>query len=117
MDANMPGLLLTTMICSTLLSAICAVVAWRQASTCYRLRKRVHDLELSTADLNSTVENLLDSHKRLRSREGMKALRERRSGPKIAETKAELLQRLGLAGKAGPDFARAQLSLNANDSD
>lgn len=107
----MPGLLLTTMVCLTLLSAICAAVAWKQASTFYRLRKRVHELELSTADLNSTVENLLDSHKRLRSREGMKELRERRSAPKSAETKAELLQRLGLAGKSGPAFAAAQLSL------
>lgn len=113
----MPGSLLITMILSTLLCASCAAVAWKQASTCYRLRKRVHELELSTADLNSTLENLLDSHKRLRSREGMKELRARRSGQKTVETKAELLQRLGLAGKAGPDFARAQLSINANDSD
>lgn len=113
----MPGLVLLTTICLTFLCALCAAVAWKQASTCSRLRKRVHEVELSIADLTSTTENLLDSHKRLRSREGMKALRERRSGPKSAETKAELLQRLGLAGKSGPDFARAQLSINANDSD
>jgi hypothetical protein len=115
----MPGLALITMTCLLLLSAGCALVAWRQASACSRIRKRVHDLELSTADLNASLENLLDSHKRLRSREGMRELRSRRAGKTAdrPESKGELLARLGLAGKAGPDFARAQLNLNADDSD
>ena len=116
----MPGLELITTICCTLLCVACAIVASKRASECLALRKRVRELELSTADLNSSMENLLDSHKRLRSREGMRELRANRSAKRDstrAETKAELLQRLGLAGKAGPEFARAQLSIHANDTD
>lgn len=74
----------------------------------------MRDVQIEIGELTSTVESLTESHKRLRSREGMRDLRARRAGPPRPETKAELLQRLGLAGKAGPDFARAQLSLNAN---
>lgn len=115
----MPGWELITTISLTFLCVGCAAVAWKQASACSRLLKRVRELELSTADLNSHLDALQESHKRLRSREGMRELRERRStkNTQRPETKGELLQRLGLAGKAGPDFARAQLSLNANDTD
>lgn len=101
-------------ICSALLSATCAIACWRLASESYLLLKRRRELEALTAELNSNFENLLESHKRLRSREGMRTLREKRTSTAV-ETKAQLLQRLGLAGKAGPDFARAQLQLNAND--
>jgi len=117
----MPGLALITILLSTFLCVVCAVVAWKQASACSRLLKRVRELELMTADLNSHLDGLLESHKRLRSREGMRELRERRltANTRQPETKAQLLQRMGLSGKAGPEFARAQLSLvgNADHSD
>lgn len=115
----MPGWALITMILSTFLSAACAAVAWKRASECYPLRKRVRDLERTTADLNSDLESLLESHKRLRSREGMRELREKRSRKTTPqhESKSELLERLGMAGKTGPAFAAAQLALNAHDSD
>lgn len=74
-------------------------------------------MHIEIGDLTSSVESLTESHKRLRSREGMRELREKRKGRGEPESKAELLQRLGLAGKAGPDFARAQLSLNASNPD
>lgn len=115
----MPGWVLITMISSTFLCVGCAAVAWKRASECFPLRKRVRELELTTADLNSHLDGLLESHKRLRSREGMRELREKRStaSTRQPETKAQLLQRLGLAGKAGPEFARAQLNINAHNSD
>lgn len=74
----------------------------------------MRDAQIEIGELTSTVESLTESHKRLRSREGMRDLRARRSAPKGPETKAELLQRLGMAGKSGPEFARAQLELNAD---
>lgn len=113
----MPSSLLLTLIFSVLLCATCAVASWKAVSASYRLRKRTRELELLTAELNSNFESLLESHKRLRSRTGMAELRERRKGGGRPETKAELLQRLGLAGKAGPSFAAAQLALNADNSD
>lgn len=77
----------------------------------------MREAHIEIGELTSTVETLTESHKRLRSREGMRELRERRKGAGRPETKGELLQRLGLAGKAGPAFAQAQLELNANHPD
>lgn len=104
---------LVILILSTCMCVACAVACLRAASGSARLRKQMRDIHIEIGELTSTVETLTDSHKRLRSREGMRDLRARRAGPQ-QETKAQLLQRLGLAGKAGPDFARAQLNLNAN---
>jgi len=113
----MPTWSLVTLICSVLLSALCASACWRLASASYRLLRRARDLEVLTAELNSNFESLMESHKRLRSRTGMAELRARQKGPPEKETKAELLQRLGLAGKAGPAFARAHIGMIQNDSD
>lgn len=110
----MPTSALIILILSTCLCAACAAVCLRAASASARLRKQMRDLHIEIGELTSTVETLTDSHKRLRSREGMRDLRARRGEPKGPESKAELLRRLGLAGKVGPDFARAQLSLNAD---
>jgi len=112
----MPTSLLLTLISLALLCVVCAVVSWRAASGCYRLRKQMRETAIEIGELSSAVETLTESHKRLRSREGMRDLRERRKAPPAEETKGQLLQRLGLAGKAGPDFARAQLSIHADNS-
>jgi hypothetical protein len=115
----MPTSALVTLICSVLLSALSASACWKLASGSYRLRKRTRELELLTAELSSSFESLMESHKRLRSRTGMAELRERRNGsaaPRENESKGELLQRLGLAGKHGPDFARKQMTLDADNS-
>lgn len=109
----MPTSALLTLICIASLCVACAFVSWRAASGSARLRKQMRDVQIEIGELTSTVESLTESHKRLRSREGMRDLRARRAAPE-RETKAQLLQRLGLAGKAGPDFARAQLNINAN---
>lgn len=113
----MPTSVLVTLILLTCTCVACAVVCWRAASASARLRKQVREAHIEIGELTSTVETLTESHKRLRSREGMRDLRERRKARSGPETKAELLQRLGLAGKAGPDFAKAQLELNANRPD
>lgn len=114
----MPTSALVILTLSTFLCVGSAAVCLRVASESARLRKLTRDAHIEIGELTSQVETLTESHKRLRSREGMRELRERRGKKNQPETKAELLQRLGLAGKAGPDFARAQLSLvNANDPD
>lgn len=109
---------LITLTCLlSLAAASVSVACWRASKSSPSLKWR-REMEQQISDLNSNFDSLLESHKRLRSRQGMADLRARRSGPKSAETKAELLARLGLAGKVGPDFARAQRGLvNADDSD
>lgn len=115
--AGMLGLALAICVCSTWLAARYARDCSTLASECSTLARRLREVEPSIAELSSQYDSLLESHKRLRSREGMRNLRERR-GSTQAETKAELLARMGLAGKSGPEFARAQLSLvNANRTD
>jgi hypothetical protein len=110
----MPTSALLILICFTSLSAACALVSWKAASGAARLRKQMRDAQIEIGELSSTVESLTESHKRLRSREGMRDLRARRAAPSGQETKAQLLARLGMAGKVGPEFAKAQLSLNAD---
>lgn len=112
----MPTSLLVTLILLTCTCVACAAVCLRAASGSARLRKQMRETHIEIGELTSTVETLTESHKRLRSREGMRDLRARRAAPQ-QETKAQLLQRLGLAGKAGPDFARAQLNIHAHDTD
>jgi hypothetical protein len=69
------------------------------------MTKRMNDLEVAMADLQSSFQSLIESHKRLRSRTGMRELREREQEP---ETKAQARARI-FGHKAGPDFARTQL--------
>lgn len=114
--AAMLGLVLIIASWLTWRCARYAADCLRLASEFSALRKRLREIEPEIAELSSQYDSLLESHKRLRSREGMRSLRQTR-GSTAAETKAQLLQRLGLAGKAGPEFARAQLNLNANNSD
>ncbi len=113
----MHGSVLGIQICLLWLSARHARDCYSQASGFSLSLKRARDLEAQIADLNSNFESLLESHKRLRSRQGMKDLREKRGtdATRQPETKAQLLARLGLAGKAGPDFARAQLGIHADN--
>lgn len=109
MGDGMPLWALVTLICSLSLSAACAMTCWKLASSAYRLQKSRRELELLTAELSSSFENLMESHKRLRSREGMRNLRETR-GATPAETKAQARARI-FGAAAGPDFARRQLEV------
>jgi hypothetical protein len=113
------GLALITSIWCTWRCAQSAKDCSLLASEFSTARKRLREMEAETAELSASFENLLASHKRLRSRQGMQTLREKRGGTPAVETKAQLLARMGLAGKSGPEFARAQLQMvsNADDSD
>lgn len=83
MAANLFALLHFTMTCLLLLGVIYAVGYSRQASASSRASKRMNALEMQIADLQSSFDDLLESHKRLRSKEGMRELRERRKGKPI----------------------------------
>lgn len=111
----MSALLLTIQICLTLLAAGCAVAAYKRGSVSSRSLKRLNELEVMVSDLQSTFESLLESHKRLRSRAGMRELREREAEPG-PESKSAIRKRLfGVA--AGPAFAARQVELNARHKD
>jgi hypothetical protein len=58
--------------------------------------------------LELNFDSLLDSHKRLRSRAGMRELRAREEPVSKHETKAEVRARV-FGNKSGPAFARQQL--------
>jgi len=103
-----------TWLSLTLLNVVCAIACWRLASRSSRITKRMRDLETTTADLESSFDSLLESHKRLRSRAGMREIRERESHPKV-ETKAEIRRRL-FGAAAGPAFAKIQQGIGNADS-
>jgi hypothetical protein len=104
-----------TLTCATLLAAGLVYAAWKRVSVSSRQTKRLNDLDLTIADLQSSFESLLESHKRLRSRAGMRELREREAQPG-PESKAQIRKRLfGVA--AGPAFAARQVSLSGDHKD
>lgn len=82
------------------------------ASDASSTSKRVNDLQIQVADLASSFDSLLESHKRLRSRAGMRELRERRGAeaPPPGSPKAALMRHYGF-GQVGPAFAQHQLDL------
>lgn len=98
------------------LAALCVSVLSLRASGSSLPLKRCRDLEAQIADLNSSFDALMDSHKRLRSRSGMRELREKdqqREGepPPPGASKEEVRAYYGLSGKVGPDWARQQMSI------
>ena len=78
MDAVQFALLLSTMGFLTSAGAISVAVYSRRAFGSLRVTKRQVDLEAQIADLQSSFDDLFESHKRLRSKEGMRELRDRR---------------------------------------
>lgn len=90
-----------------------AVALWRPALRSSSQLKRVRNLELTIADLQSNFDALMESHKRLRSRTGMRELREARgSGVQSvpAGDKSALRRALGL--NVNPiDFVKRQQQL------
>jgi hypothetical protein len=104
--------LLIMQICLTLLAAACAVVASRPGSASLRTLKRQRELEVTMSDLQSSFEALLESHKRLRSRTGMRELRARDEEQPVEDKKA--IRRRLFGALAGPAFAARQASLDAD---
>ena len=90
---------------SLVVSSVAAWAAWGYAST--SPLKRLRSVESQIADLHSSFESLLESHKRLRSKHGMTELRARTAeepkkvarpdgSPPIGASKAELREYYGL---------------------
>lgn len=114
---------------SSLSAVVFAVVALRRVSAATALMKRqlsqeptvpsltasaIAEMQTDQAALFSTLESLTTTVKRLSSRAGMRDLRARAQeseAPPVGAGKAELLRHYGMAGKVGPDFARAQQAL------
>lgn len=130
MEANVQQLLLAIAILSGFSAAACALVAWRLASRSTPSRKSppsppptqtsdaaLAQLQADQASLFSTLEKLTTTVKRLSSRNGMRELREERqtpAAPPVGASKVQLLRHYGMAGKVGPEFARAQLEREHN---
>ena len=97
------------LICLLSVAAGYAGAALRRVSGFSSIKKQLRELQQTTADLELNFDSLLDSHKRLRSRAGMRELRAREQEPvSKRETKAEARARI-FGNKSGPDFAKAQL--------
>lgn len=101
-----------TLTCVLSLIAWYAGGRWKQASRSSADKKRLNDIEATVADLESSFSSLLQSHARLRSRQGMRELRERRSEERAPETKAEARRRI-FGNAAGPAFAQRQRELES----
>lgn len=61
--------------------ALAGYVRWRDVP-----RQRVEQLDAALGDFDYRLANLYESHKRLRSRVGMRELRERKGGPDYVPT-------------------------------
>jgi hypothetical protein len=101
-----------TLICALSLLAGYAGAYLRSVSVSSSTRKRMHSLEIAMSDLTSSFESLLESHKRLRSRAGMRELRAR-DEPEPVEDKKAIRRRL-FGALAGPAFAARQATLDAD---
>jgi hypothetical protein len=107
------SLLQITSACVTLLAAALVWGASRRVSASLRLTKRMNDLEVTIGDLQSSFESLLESHKRLRSRAGMREIRERDSTPAKPESKEDARRRI-FGSAAGPAFAKRQIEVSGD---
>jgi hypothetical protein len=98
-------------IVTLLVSALAGYVGgrWRPGFAFSQMKKRLRELEQTTADLELNFDSLLASHKALRSRAGMRELRAREKEPG-PENKAEIRARL-FGNAAGPAFAKRMLEL------
>lgn len=82
---------------------------------------RLETLAADQAELFSAVGKLSTTVKRLSSRAGMQDFREKERGdsnsaPPVGASKTELLRHYGMAGKVGPEFARAQQQLELKNN-
>lgn len=120
-----------TLMLSLLSLVIAACVRWSRGSPSTPTPKRkaspeatltsetpaaLAAVQADQAVLFSTLEKLTTTMKRLSSRAGMRELREKEqadsnSAPPPGASKAEVLRFYKMAGKVGPEFARAQQEL------
>ena len=100
---------------ASLLAVLYALNCWRRVSASTISPKTFREMQIAQADLQSSMQDLLASHARLRSRVGMRELREKRAAEDmdqegsddarapLAGSKATLRRKLGLFG---PEAAR-----------
>lgn len=109
----MTALALFSTLCMLISMACCvvAVAALRslRAFASSRPQKRLSDLELSQAELASTLESVTLSLKRLSSRQGMRELRARRADEAPPATKEEARARY-LRGRSHAEIARMAMN-------
>lgn len=118
--------LLATSITSLLLAATSVAISWNVASRCTRALKslraalrtppshaRLAQVEADQAALSYALSTVTKTARRLSSRAGMEAVRERQKDepPPTGTSKAELRKHYGLNGVSAADFARRQLAL------
>jgi len=126
---------LTMLILLPWVVVACVALAWARASRSSRPKKRADSpaetppsetalakIAADQAELFSTLGSLTTTVKRISSRHGMQALRERReaehsTAPPRGASKAELLRYYGMSGKVGPAFAQAQLDLERKNNE
>lgn len=72
--------LLATLTSLASLAAACVAVYWTRDSASSSLTKRIRGLETQLTDLSSSFDSLMESHRKLSARVGMRQLRERRKG-------------------------------------
>lgn len=116
-----------TWFCLIWSTACCAGAFWAWGSVSTRRRKpppslepppssgQLARLEADQLELSSALEKINTTMKRLSSRQGMRDLRERQAedqdtAPPVGAPKVELLRHYGMAGKVGPEFAKAQMA-------
>jgi hypothetical protein len=68
---------LLTAILGALVAAVCAVVCWKSASACTSAAKSHRETAVAMADLQSSYDSLLASHRKLAARVGMRHKRGR----------------------------------------
>lgn len=93
---------------------------WRRVSASTISPKTFREMQIAQADLQSSMQDLLASHARLRSRVGMRELREKRAAEDMDQDaepvaigrgdKATLRRKLGLFG---PEAARNAQNIHA----
>lgn len=113
----MNALLFTAIVvatCSCILSACFATIAVRAARQLSPRLRALDQLELTMADQDASFRRLLESHKTLRSRIGMRELREREkdeppASATPADRKAFFRRKFGLNG---PNAARAAMKIH-----
>lgn len=109
---------LLTITLASCCSALLVAAALRRAFEFSSPGKRMNSLEIEIADLRSSMQTLLESHKKLRSRIGMRELRERQGMDRTADrggppppgaTKAQLRDYY-LRGKTPADVAMSAMT-------
>jgi len=126
MGLNAAQWLLLTWIATISFAAGYVAARWRWASPATRPKNAkplpaptppsegtLAQMQADQVALFSAVEKIANTVKRISSRHAMQETRAQDS-QELTGSKADMLRKLGMAGKVGPQFAQAQLEYEAN---